>query len=146
MDVARRQLIYVTRDPDAALCARFEERGWQIEIVASARDTRKALRGDLAMGGLLDLSGHFESHELAAFESSLTMTNVGWVAAAVPGLIAGVLVAGLAIFFPKTSIGRALRAVADDHAAAQSVGIPISWIWFVVWLVAGLVALVAATV
>jgi branched-chain amino acid transport system permease protein len=51
------------------------------------------------------------------------------------GLIAGVLVAG-----------RALRAVADDHAAAQSVGIPISWIWFVVWLVAGLVALVAATV
>jgi len=85
MDVARRQLIYVTRDPDAALCARFEERGWQIEIVASARDTRKALRGDLAMGGLLDLSGHFESHELAAFESSLTMTNVGWVAATVPG-------------------------------------------------------------
>ncbi|MDR5855058.1 sigma-54 dependent transcriptional regulator [Caballeronia sp. LZ062] len=85
MDVARRQLIYVTRDPSETLCARFEERGWQIEIVASARDTRKALRSDLAMGGLLDLSGHFESHELAAFESSLTMTNVGWVAATVPG-------------------------------------------------------------
>ena len=64
----------------------------------------------------------------------------------VGGLIAGVLVAGLAIFFQRTKIGRALRAVADDHAAAQSVGIPISWIWFVVWLVAGLVALVAATV
>ena len=62
------------------------------------------------------------------------------------GLIAGVLVAGLGIFFQKTKTGRALRAVADDHAAAQSVGIPISWIWFVVWLVAGLVALVAATV
>ena len=62
------------------------------------------------------------------------------------GLIAGVLVAGLAIFFQSTKTGRALRAVADDHAAAQSVGIPISWIWFVVWLVAGLVALVAATV
>ena len=62
------------------------------------------------------------------------------------GLIAGVLVAGLAIFFQRTKTGRALRAVADDHAAAQSVGIPISWIWFVVWLVAGLVALVAATV
>jgi branched-chain amino acid transport system permease protein len=62
------------------------------------------------------------------------------------GLIAGILVAGLAIFFQKTKTGRALRAVADDHAAAQSVGIPISWIWFVVWLVAGLVALVAATV
>ena len=62
------------------------------------------------------------------------------------GLIAGVLVAGLAVFFQRTKTGRALRAVADDHAAAQSVGIPISWIWFVVWLVAGLVALVAATV
>jgi branched-chain amino acid transport system permease protein len=62
------------------------------------------------------------------------------------GLIAGVLVAGLAAFFQWTRTGRALRAVADDHAAAQSVGIAISWIWFVVWLVAGLVALVAATV
>jgi branched-chain amino acid transport system permease protein len=61
-------------------------------------------------------------------------------------LIAGILVTGLAIFFQGTKTGRALRAVADDHAAAQSVGIPISWIWFVVWLVAGLVALVAATV
>ncbi|SAK56396.1 sigma-54 interacting regulatory protein [Caballeronia arvi] len=85
MDVARRQLIYVTRDPDETLCARFEERGWHIEIVASARDTRKALRSDLATGGLLDLSSHFESHELAAFESSLTMTNVGWVATTVAG-------------------------------------------------------------
>jgi branched-chain amino acid transport system permease protein len=62
------------------------------------------------------------------------------------GVIAGILVAGLAVFFQNTKTGRALRAVADDHAAAQSVGIPISWIWFVVWLVAGLVALVAATV
>ena len=62
------------------------------------------------------------------------------------GLIAGILVVGLAAFFQYTKTGRALRAVADDHAAAQSVGIPISWIWFVVWLVAGIVALVAATV
>ena len=62
------------------------------------------------------------------------------------GLIAGILVAGLAVFFQRTKTGRALRAVADDHMAAQSVGIPLSWIWFVVWLVAGLVALVAATV
>ena len=62
------------------------------------------------------------------------------------GLIAGILVAALAAFFQFTRTGRALRAVADDHAAAQSVGIPISWIWFIVWLVAGIVALVAATV
>ncbi len=62
------------------------------------------------------------------------------------GLIAALLVAGLALFFQRTKTGRALRAVADDHAAAQSVGIAIDWIWFIVWLVAGLVALVAATV
>ena len=62
------------------------------------------------------------------------------------GLIAAVLVVGLALFFQKTKTGRALRAVADDHAAAQSVGISLNWIWFIVWLVAGLVALVAATV
>ena len=62
------------------------------------------------------------------------------------GIIASLLVAALAAFFQYTKTGRALRAVADDHAAAQSVGIPISWIWFIVWLVAGVVALVAATV
>jgi len=62
------------------------------------------------------------------------------------GAIAAILVAGLALFFQRTKTGRALRAVADDHAAAQSVGIPLNWIWFIVWLVAGLVALVAATV
>ena len=61
-------------------------------------------------------------------------------------VIAGLLVAGLALFFQKTRIGRALRAVADDHAAAQSVGIPLNHIWFVVWLVAGLVALAAGAV
>jgi branched-chain amino acid transport system permease protein len=62
------------------------------------------------------------------------------------GLIAAILVVALALFFQKTGTVRALRAVADDHAAAQSVGISLNWIWFVVWLVAGLVALVAATV
>jgi branched-chain amino acid transport system permease protein len=61
-------------------------------------------------------------------------------------IIAALLVGTLAWFFQYTKTGRALRAVADDHAAAQSVGIPINWIWFVVWLVAGLVALAAATV
>ncbi|HKA40788.1 MAG TPA: branched-chain amino acid ABC transporter permease [Burkholderiales bacterium] len=59
---------------------------------------------------------------------------------------AGVLVAGLAIFFQRTRIGRALRAVADDHQAAQSVGIPLNQIWLIVWAVAGIVALVAGMV
>ncbi|WP_136419655.1 MULTISPECIES: branched-chain amino acid ABC transporter permease [Oxalobacteraceae] len=57
--------------------------------------------------------------------------------------ICAVLVIGLALFFSKTKIGRALRAVADDHQAALAVGIPLQQIWGIVWAVAGFVALVA---
>ena len=57
--------------------------------------------------------------------------------------IAGFLVVVLALFFQYTRTGRALRAVADDHQAALSVGIPLKNIWIIVWSVAGLVALVA---
>jgi branched-chain amino acid transport system permease protein len=64
----------------------------------------------------------------------------------VAAVIASLLVAGLGLFFQKTRIGRALRAVADDHQAAQSVGIPLNYIWVIVWTVAGLVALVAGIV
>ncbi|MGI9464339.1 MAG: branched-chain amino acid ABC transporter permease [Aestuariivirgaceae bacterium] len=60
------------------------------------------------------------------------------VAAAV---IACLLVASLAIFFNKTRIGRALRAVADDHQAAMSVGITLQQIWVIVWFASGIVAL-----
>ncbi|HEX9819199.1 MAG TPA: branched-chain amino acid ABC transporter permease [Methylomirabilota bacterium] len=58
-------------------------------------------------------------------------------------LTAAVLVAILAVFFQSTRIGRALRAVADDHEAALSIGIPLKTIWVVVWSVAGIVAIVA---
>jgi branched-chain amino acid transport system permease protein len=58
-------------------------------------------------------------------------------------LTAGILVAVLAVFFQRTRIGRALRAVADDHEAALSIGIPLKTIWVVVWSVAGIVAIVA---
>jgi len=61
-------------------------------------------------------------------------------------LIAALLVAGLSLFFQKTATGRALRAVADDHQAAQSIGIPLNRIWFIVWCVAGVVALVAGMI
>ena len=61
-------------------------------------------------------------------------------------LIAAVLVALLALFFQKTATGRALRAVADDHQAAQSIGIPLGRIWIIVWSVAGFVALVAGVI
>jgi branched-chain amino acid transport system permease protein len=56
---------------------------------------------------------------------------------------AAVLVTVLAVFFQRTRIGRALRAVADDHEAALSIGIPLKTIWIIVWSVAGLVAIVA---
>ena len=52
----------------------------------------------------------------------------------------------LAVFFQVTRVGRALRAVADDHQAAQSVGIPLNYIWLIVWAVAGIVAMVAGMI
>jgi branched-chain amino acid transport system permease protein len=58
-------------------------------------------------------------------------------------LIAAIMVTVLALFFQYTGTGRALRAVADDHQAAMSVGIPLKSIWIIVWSVAGFVALVA---
>lgn len=57
--------------------------------------------------------------------------------------ICALMVTALALLFSKTKVGRALRAVADDHQAALAVGIPLQTIWGVVWSVAGLVALVA---
>lgn len=58
-------------------------------------------------------------------------------------LIAGALVGGLSLFFYKTRLGRALRAVSDDHQAALSVGIPLHHIWGITWAAAGIVALVS---
>jgi branched-chain amino acid transport system permease protein len=61
----------------------------------------------------------------------------------IAAVVCAVLVAALALLFSRTKVGRALRAVADDHQAALAVGIPLQQIWAVVWSVAGLVALVA---
>ncbi len=61
-------------------------------------------------------------------------------------VIAATLVFVLALFFQKTTTGRALRAVADDHQAAQSIGIPLDRIWVIVWSVAGVVGLVAGII
>ena len=61
-------------------------------------------------------------------------------------VIAAALVIVLSLFFQYTSTGRALRAVADDHQAAQSIGIPLNRIWVIVWSVAGFVALVAGVI
>ena len=76
------------------------------------------------------------------FEGGILINKEDFYAA----LIAGVLVALLSLFFQKTATGRALRAVADDHQAAQSIGIPLNRIWVIVWCVAGVVALVAGMI
>ncbi len=78
----------------------------------------------------------------STFEGGLLISNEDLIAA----VIAASLVVVLSIFFNKTKTGRALRAVADDHQAAQSVGIPLNHIWFIVWCVAGIVALVAGMI
>jgi len=74
--------------------------------------------------------------------SDLTSMNVSKFDIMAAG-IAAILVSVLAVFFSRTRIGRALRAVADDHQAALAVGIPLQQIWGIVWAVAGAVALVA---
>jgi branched-chain amino acid transport system permease protein len=76
------------------------------------------------------------------FEGGILVNKEDFVAA----VVAGALVLALALFFQKTSTGRALRAVADDHQAAQSIGIPLNRIWVIVWSIAGIVALVAGVI
>jgi branched-chain amino acid transport system permease protein len=76
------------------------------------------------------------------FDGGILINKEDLIAAA----IAAALVTLLSIFFQKTSTGRALRAVADDHQAAQSIGIPLARIWVIVWCVAGIVALVAGMI
>ena len=76
------------------------------------------------------------------FEGGLLLNQEDLFAAG----IAALLVAALSLFFQKTNTGRALRAVADDHQAAQSIGIPLNRIWVIVWCVAGIVALVAGMI
>jgi branched-chain amino acid transport system permease protein len=76
------------------------------------------------------------------FEGGLLVNKEDLIAA----LVAACLVLALSLFFQRTSTGRALRAVADDHQAAQSIGIPLNRMWVIVWFVAGLTALVAGMI
>ena len=87
----------------------------------------------------LDIGVRDEPMEALADRTGLLISQFDLFAA----LVAAVLVTVLAILFNKTRIGRALRAVADDHVAAMAVGIPLKQIWAIVWAVAGFVALVA---
>ena len=78
----------------------------------------------------------------SVFEGGVLLGQEDLIAAGVAAL----LVVGLTLFFQYTPTGRALRAVADDAQAAQSVGIRLSTIWVIVWSVAGFVALVAGVI
>ncbi|MGD9830101.1 MAG: branched-chain amino acid ABC transporter permease [Hyphomicrobiaceae bacterium] len=98
--------------------------------------------GDILWGSdvkTLDLGLPFGGSETIERVTGLYVEKLELVAA----VVATVLVVVLAIFFQKTRIGRALRAVADDHQAALSVGISLRTIWVIVWTVSGVVALVA---
>ncbi len=77
--------------------------------------------------------------EIDAFGGSIRFQHLDIAAA----IIASIMIGLLAVFFSKTRIGRALRAVADSHKAALSVGISLNQIWVIVWFAAGIVALVA---
>jgi branched-chain amino acid transport system permease protein len=78
------------------------------------------------------------AYDLKMFGGFISLQKID-IAAAV---IVSLMVIVLAVFFQKTRIGRALRAVADSHKAALSVGISLEQIWVVVWFAAGIVALV----
>jgi branched-chain amino acid transport system permease protein len=78
----------------------------------------------------------------SVFEGGILINKEDFVAA----FISALLVLALSVFFQKTATGRALRAVADDHQAAQSIGIPLGRIWVIVWCVAGITALVAGII
>ena len=87
----------------------------------------------------LDIGIQDEPIEAISRATGMNISRFDIVAAGVAAL----LVVSLALFFSRTRIGRALRAVADDHQAALAVGIPLHQIWGIVWAVAGFVALVA---
>ena len=87
----------------------------------------------------LDLGIRDEPIKWVMDKTGMLISQLDVTAAAV----AGIMVAALALLFSHTKVGRGLRAVADDHAAALSIGIPLRHIWMLVWATAGVVALVA---
>lgn len=82
---------------------------------------------------------YIEKGPILFFDGGLRLQKLDLIAA----VSAGTMVATLALFFRYTPVGRSLRAVADDHQAAQSVGIPLGNMWIVVWMAAGVVAMLA---
>jgi branched-chain amino acid transport system permease protein len=85
------------------------------------------------------LNTWIDDNTYQAFGYGFFIDNLDIVAA----IVAALLVTVLVIFSQYTKQGRAMRAVADDHQAALSVGVSLNFIWVMVWSVAGFVALVA---
>ena len=125
---------------DRATLAALLARGGFVAAEEEAEELLARAAGD---GELLDaLVARRLTGEPLAWITDSTGMNVSKFDLAAAG-IAAALVTSLALFFSRTRIGRALRAVADDHQAALAVGIPLQQIWGIVWAVAGFVALVA---
>lgn len=80
MKAITRRVIYFTRDASPDLLASFEERDWEVEVIGSVRDVRRAVDDGSLAGGLVDLSSVFDVHGMAALEECLALPNVGWVA------------------------------------------------------------------
>ncbi len=80
MKAMTRRVIYFTRDASPELLASFEERDWEVEVIGSVRDVRRAVDDGSLAAGLVDLSSVFDVHDIAALEGCLAMPNVGWVA------------------------------------------------------------------
>jgi DNA-binding NtrC family response regulator len=80
MKAMTRRVIYFTRDASPELLASFEERDWEVEVIGSVQDVRRAVDDGSLAAGLVDLSSVFDVHDIAALEGCLAMPNVGWVA------------------------------------------------------------------
>ncbi|MFM0213369.1 sigma-54 dependent transcriptional regulator [Paraburkholderia sediminicola] len=80
MKATTRHVIYFTRDPLPDLLASFEARDWEVQIIDSVRNVRRAMDDGSLAGGLVDLSSVFDSRDIAALEACLAMPNIGWVA------------------------------------------------------------------
>lgn len=92
-----------------------------------------------------------QPHGLDQFLAGIGLEDVGITFSGVlvsqldliAGVVAALLVVATVLYFHRTRMGRAMRAVSDDHEAALSVGIPLSTVWAITWAIAGIVALIA---
>ena len=137
-------IVLGARSPSASCCARWSTSrrsrcSWRR---SASRSSSKAWRRWCGAPTCAGSTSASQDEPIAVAHRTATASTCRKFDLVAAG-VAAVLVAVLALFFSRTRIGRALRAVADDHQAALAVGIPLQQIWAIVWAVAGVVALVA---